>query len=80
MAKPKHVKIKKTEGAEESAEILAASIVQISDGFQKLMAAGLTKRALIVLLRDGIGWNKITNEQINLVLDALPRLKGWYIK
>ena len=79
MASP-NVKIKKTEGAEESAELLAASILQVSDGFEKVLAAGLTKSALVVLLRNGIGWNKITNEQIGLVLDALPRLKSWYVK
>jgi hypothetical protein len=75
-----NVKIKKTEGAEESAELLAASIVQVSDGFEALMKAGLNRSALRVLIRNGIGWNKITGDQVDLVLDALPRLKGWYIR
>lgn len=74
------VKIKKTEGAEESAELLAASIVQVSESFAALEKSGLSRRALVVLLRDGIGWNKINNEQINMVLDSLPQLKRWYIK
>ena len=72
--------IKKSEPDAESAELLAASIVQVAEGFEKVLASPLTRRALIVLIRDGIGWSKISNQQIEMVLDALPRLKGWYIK
>lgn len=76
----KSVKIKKTEGAEESVELLARSIVQVAEGFEIVKKSPLSQRALIVLLHDGIGQGNITKGQIKLVLEALPRLKGWYVK
>lgn len=75
-----NIKIKKSEENPESAELLAQSIIQVADGFNKVLKTPLTRRGLIVLLHDGIGAAKITKAQISLVLDALPRLKGWYIK
>lgn len=76
----KNIKIKKNEDAPESVELLAQSIIQVAEGFQKVLATPLSERALIVLLHDGIGAGKITKAQIKLVLEALPRLKAWYIK
>ena len=75
-----NVKIKKTEGSEESAELLAKSVVQVAEGFQAMLRTPLQQRAIICLLHDGIGQGKITKGQIKLVLDALPRLKAWYVK
>lgn len=76
----KNIHVTKTEEAPESVELLASSIVQIADASQKLLDSGLTERALIILLHDGIGRTQITMSQIQLVLEALPRLKGWYVK
>lgn len=76
----KTIKIKKNEEAPESVELLARSIVQVAEGFQKILATPLRERGLIVLLHDGIGQGKISKSQIKLVLEALPRLKAWYIK
>ena len=76
----KNITIKKNEEKPESVELLAKSIIQVADGFEKILASSLTQRALIVLLHDGIGSAKITKSQIKLVLDNLPRLKSWYIK
>lgn len=75
-----HVKITKTEGAEESVELLAQSIVQVAKAAEKLVNSGLTERAIAVLLQDGIGVSKISKSQIYLVLENLPRLKAWYVK
>ena len=75
-----NIKIKKTEGSEESTELLAASIVKVADGFDKLLKSHLTERAYMVLLHDMIGTANITKKQIQLVLKNLPRLKAWYIK
>lgn len=75
-----NIKIKKNEGNPESVELLAASIVQVAEGFEKLLNSPLRDRAIIVLLQDGIGATKISKGQIQLVLEALPRLKAWYIK
>lgn len=76
----KNIKIKKDEVNPESVELLAQSVVLVAEGFQKVLNSPLKERALIVLLHDGIGTAKITKAQIKLVLEALPRLKAWYIK
>ena len=61
-------------------EIMAQSIIDISDGFKKVLDSKLNRGALVVLLRHGIGWSKISSKQINAVLNALPALESWYIK
>ena len=76
----KQIKITKSEINPESTELLAQSIVQVANAATKLLNAGLTKRAIVVLLQDGIGTAKINKSQIQLVLDNLPRLKAWYVK
>ena len=74
------IKIKKDEDNPEPIELLAKSIIQVSDAFEKIQKSNLTERAIIVLLQDGIGPSYINKQQIKLVLDNLPRLKSWYIK
>jgi hypothetical protein len=76
----KNIKIKKNKENPESVELLAKSIIEVAEGFQKVLNSPLKERGLIVLLHDGIGTAKITKAQIKLVLEALPRLKAWYIK
>lgn len=74
------IKIKKDEQNPESTELLAKSIIQVSDAAQKLANSGLRQRAIVILLHDGIGVSKINKKQIELVLENLPRLKAWYCK
>lgn len=74
-----HVKITKSEPA-ESAELLARSIVQVSEASEALLDAGLTEDALVTLLHRQIGTGNVSRAQITLVLDALPRLRGWYLR
>jgi hypothetical protein len=76
----KNIKIKKNDEAPESVELLAQSIISVAEGFQRVLNSPLTQRALVVLLHDGIGTTKISKSQIKLVIEALPRLKAWYIK
>jgi len=76
----KQIKIVKDEFNPESTELLAKSIIQVSEASKSLLGSGLNQRALIVLLLDMIGAGKITKSQIKLVLDNLPRLRAWYIK
>ena len=59
----------------ESTEIIAASIVKISDGFAKLLRGGLNERALIVLIKDN---TSVAQYEIKKILDCLPRLKEIY--
>ena len=75
-----NIKIKKNEENPESVELLAQSIIQVAQGFEKILKGSLNNRGLIVLLHDAIGASKITKTQIKIVLDALPRLKAWYIR
>ena len=74
------IKITKDQQNPEPVELLAKSIVQVAEASEKLLNAGLTRRAIVVLLQDGIGSTKITKNQIRLVLENLPRLKAWYVK
>lgn len=76
----KNIKIVKNEEKPESVELLTRSIIQAAEGFEKVLNSPLSQRALIVLIQEGVGVANITKAQIRLVLEALPRLKGWYIK
>ncbi len=60
-----------------SNEVLAASIVRISDEFARATSTGLNRRALVVLLKDATG---VAQYEINKILDALPDLKAMYCK
>lgn len=58
-------------------EVLATAIVRISEGMDKVLGAGLTRRAICVLVKD------MTNVPIGtteMVLDALSLLKKKYIQ
>lgn len=75
-----NIKIKKDEENPESVELLAKSIIQVAEGFEKVLNSPLNEDALVLLLQNIIGITKINKSQIKLVLKALPRLKAWYIK
>jgi hypothetical protein len=61
----------------ETTEILAEAIVRIGDSVVKLNASGLNRKAIIILLQ---AETKLSRRDIETVLDALPRLRGWYCK
>ena len=71
------VRIKKNEVAPESKEILAEAIVRIGDAFAKLQESGLNREAIVVLIQDA---TKISKRDINEVLNALNKLRGWYCR
>ncbi|HLL29028.1 MAG TPA: hypothetical protein VKT73_15430 [Xanthobacteraceae bacterium] len=64
--------VKKTEGFEESDQILAESITKISEGVTRLLNGGLKKRAIVVLLKDSTG---VSMAQIEKVIAGLENLK-----
>lgn len=76
----KNIKIKKDEFNPESVELLAKSIIQVAEGTKKIFEVGLNQKCLIVLIQAMIGGQNITQSQIKLVLEGLPRLKAWYIR
>lgn len=61
----------------ESTEILAEAIVRIGDAVAKLNGSGLNRKAIVLLLHDA---TKVNKSDIIAILDALPRLRGWYCK
>jgi hypothetical protein len=61
----------------ESKEILAEAITRLGDSVAKLNASGLNKKAILILLQDA---TKLPRKDIQAVLDAIPRLRGWYCK
>lgn len=58
-------------------EIIAQSIVDIATGMKAITASRLSRRALIVLLKDVSG---VSHSNIIKVLDALEDLKTVYTK
>ncbi len=73
----KLVKIAQTEGDPVSAEILATSIRSIAQGFARLEASGLNRRALTVLIKDTCG---VGLSEIDYVLNALRNLEKNYTR
>lgn len=71
------IKLVKDEIEPEPTEIIAASIVRISDGFERLVKSGLNERALCILLKDMTG---ISMADISRVLTALPDLKKQFTR
>ena len=59
----------------ESKEVLAAAITRISDSLNYMMKSGINMRAIIILLQ---AETRLPKKDIELVLESLKRLKGWY--
>lgn len=55
-------------------EEIALAITQISNVFKKMNQGPLNRRALVILIRDMVGKDNITNKQIIDVLDAASNL------
>lgn len=56
-------------------EVLAENIVKISEGMTKLLASGLNRKAIVVLLKHSTG---LGGGEINSVLDGLQQLRTNY--
>lgn len=77
VAKRREVTVKQDPENPLPIEILAESIVKVSDGMKAVFDAGLTRRALVILIHDRL--NGITRESIGAVLDTIPELKDHYL-
>lgn len=64
----------------EPIELIAKSIIDVAEAFQKINNSKLKKRAIVLLLQDSIGSTNITRTQIELVLEHAPKLKDIYLK
>lgn len=78
--KPKNIRIIKNEENPETPELLASSIVRISESFKKLESQGLTRHGIVTLLKGMPGMNPVSVVDIRLVLENLPKLAGYYVK
>ena len=73
------LRVKKNDENPESAEVLAASIITIADGFNKLLNSPLNDEAIIALLYHKMK-GKVNKTDIEMVLDNLKTLKGYYLR
>lgn len=71
------IKVKTNEENPESLELIAQSIIEISDAFQKINSSRLKRRAVVLLIKDITG---IGVREIELILDNAPKLKDYYTK
>lgn len=79
--KAQNIKVIKNEEKPETPEILAASIIKISEGMQKLAQQGnLTNHAIAILVKNMPNCSQLSKEDILLVLENIPKLKGYYIR
>lgn len=71
------IKIIKNIEKPEPTEILAEAVIRIGENMEKLQKSGLNRRAIVALLRDATGLGK---GDIELVIDSLAKMKGWYCR
>ena len=72
-----NIKVVKNIEKPEPTEILAEAIIRIGESFDKLQKNGLNKTAIVVLIHD---YTKIPKRDINIVLESLSKMKGWYCR
>jgi len=77
-----NIKVIKNEEKPETPEILAESLIKISDAMEKLQQkGGLDDDAISVLIVNMKGMaGKISKSEVRLVINGLARLKSYYIR
>lgn len=76
---PKNLTVAQVEGAEVATEVLAESIVAISQGVKRLRAGKLNDRALILLIQDACT-TRIGKDAIYNVLNGMESLEAAFIR
>lgn len=76
-AKTQTITVKVNEQNPEPLELIAKSIIEISDAFKKIETGPLKRKTIVLLLRDVTG---LPQRDINAILDAAPKLKDYYVK
>lgn len=71
------VKIKLSDDVPETVEVLADSVVRISEAMAKIKNSRLTRGCIVSLIKDGCYLSK---KEINIVLDLLEDLEKMYLK
>lgn len=71
------ITVKTNEDNPQPFEVIAESIIEVANAFEKINNSRLKQRAIIVLLKDMTG---LAMKDIEMVLTASAKLKDWYIK
>ncbi len=73
---PQTVVIRRDETQPEQMELVAKAIIEIDQGFKRLLSAGATKELIVLLLHD---MTKVGKPDIRAVLYAAPRIAEKYL-
>lgn len=79
-AKTQTITVKTNLENPEPVELIAQSVIDVSDAFKRIAQNGLQKRAIILLIHDIVKNKGVNMTQIEAVLDAAPKLESYYIK
>lgn len=71
----KHPHIELENDDETPLSVIVSSLHKVADGFEKINASGLNRRALVLLLHDA---TKVKKTDIEAILDAAPLLVERY--
>lgn len=77
-ARTKKITVMVDEKNPEPVEILAKSIIDVSDAAKKMLSGRLKKTTIVILLQHACG-NRVTRQQIEEVLDNAAKLKDLYL-
>lgn len=78
LARTKTITVKVNEDNPEPLEILAQSIIDVSDAAKKMLSGRLKRSTIIILIQHACG-NRVTRQQIEDVLDNTASLKDIYL-
>lgn len=68
--------VKRDEENPEPLELIAASVIKLADGIDKMKRSGLSQRAIKILLYDV---TKVPLNHIEKILNAGPALRGYML-
>lgn len=71
------ITVKVSENEPEELQLIAKSIIELSEAFKKIEKSTLKRKTIVLLLQD---LTKLPQRDINLVLDVAPKLAQFYLK
>lgn len=71
------ITVKVNEQNPEPLNVIAESIIEVSEAFKRVQSSNLTERAIVLLLQDMTG---LSQRDIKSVLEAAPKLSHYYTK
>jgi hypothetical protein len=72
-----NVSVKRNEENPEPIELIAASIVKVADGIDRMAKSGLSPRAIVVLLHDA---TRVPMGHIERIINCAPALRKLYLR